>query len=429
MVSTISGCAPVTTNVGVKMITSLQQNEVFVFGSNLSGFHGAGSAGYAMRGIAANTWRDDVNFRAIMSGKNPDKRGLWAVFGVGRGFQVGLTGRSYAIPTVERPGFQGIVTEAFFLEELRIFVAFARSHPELIFRVVKLGANRAEGGYSYLGLEAVKRCLDIIREESAIPSNIMFPDELISFPVVDEVKECVEMVETTTGTSTSGTNGVEVLMNDVVKCTCCSEEVNLGDYKKSTNPRAPKVAWDVAHFKLCEMCLNSSIAGYDQTGCTFQTPGKCTNPLHPGEVCLGHKCPLNNGTIPHRTSLLDGLAAPKPIAKEVVAITKEMIDAMYLVGYYGNTFSSENVELFSSVPSGKAEVVYVYPDATFSERSVAQKYAKEHNIPIVLGGMGTCAHCHAENVQVEEDLDTILCAPCRKMLYSQGASPIKEESA
>jgi hypothetical protein len=177
--SMIGNCAPVANGVGVKMITSLQPNEVFVFGSNLSGFHGAGSAGYAMRGTTANTWRDDVAFRAIMSGKNPDKRGLWAVYGVGRGYQVGLTGRSYAIPTVERPGQQGIVTEAFFLQELRTFVEFARAHPELTFRVVRLGANRAEGGYSYLGLEAVKNCFNTIRHEVGIPSNITLPEEVI----------------------------------------------------------------------------------------------------------------------------------------------------------------------------------------------------------------------------------------------------------
>ena len=217
-----------------------------------------------------------------------------------------------------------------------------------------------------------------------------------------------------------------VPMNEVVKCTSCSAVIDLADYKTSTNPRAPKVAWDIAHFKLCEMCLNASIIGYDQTGCKFQVPGGCTNPAHPGEKCLGHKCPLNTGTPPKRTSLLDGLGEP---VKKELPITEDDIDAMYLVGYYGNTFACENVELFSRLPNGKAQVVYVYPDATFEERSAAKKYAEEHSIPLLIGGLGTCLHCGAKNVEVEEDLDTILCSKCRCALYTQMApAKMRDES-
>jgi hypothetical protein len=36
--------------------------EVLVFGSNRSGFHGAGSAGLAFRGDSRNTWRSDPFF-------------------------------------------------------------------------------------------------------------------------------------------------------------------------------------------------------------------------------------------------------------------------------------------------------------------------------------------------------------------------------
>jgi len=39
--------------------------------------------------------------------------------------------------------------------------------------------------------------------------------------------------------------------------------------------------------------------------------------------------------------------------------------------------------------------------------------------------LGTCSHCHAEGVEVEEDLDTILCAPCRRALYTQGPASQK----
>jgi hypothetical protein len=39
------------------MFTSLKPNEVFVFGSNSTGFHGA--AGLACWGDSRNTWRND----------------------------------------------------------------------------------------------------------------------------------------------------------------------------------------------------------------------------------------------------------------------------------------------------------------------------------------------------------------------------------
>ena len=158
-----------------EFITSLAEDEVFVFGSNLNGFHGAGSAGYAMRGTVKNDWRTDQKFLDIKSGKNPDKRGKWAVFGEGIGFQEGLEGKSYAIATVERPGHQGSVTEEHLHHQLLHLVRFARDHPELKFRLVKLGANRAEGGYSYLGLELVNQVWNKIRASENIPSNIIFP--------------------------------------------------------------------------------------------------------------------------------------------------------------------------------------------------------------------------------------------------------------
>jgi len=41
----------------MKTITTLASNEVFVFDSNESGFHGAGAAGFAFSGTCANDWR------------------------------------------------------------------------------------------------------------------------------------------------------------------------------------------------------------------------------------------------------------------------------------------------------------------------------------------------------------------------------------
>ncbi len=90
------------------LITELAPDEVFVFGSNSTGFHGAGAAGYAMRGPSAATvnWRNDPWFKSAM-GSLPGsqaRKGLWAVYGVARGHQEGTQGESYAIETVVRPG-------------------------------------------------------------------------------------------------------------------------------------------------------------------------------------------------------------------------------------------------------------------------------------------------------------------------------------
>lgn len=87
-------------------ITTLAPEQVFVFGSNASGFHGAGSAGQAMRGDACNTWRHDPAFlRAMKSPVGSAGRvGLWAVYGVARGPMLGTSGKSYAVQTVTDTG-------------------------------------------------------------------------------------------------------------------------------------------------------------------------------------------------------------------------------------------------------------------------------------------------------------------------------------
>ena len=77
-----------------EFITSLEPNEIFVFGSNLRGMHGGGAAYVAYR-----------KFGAIM----------------GQG--VGLQGQSYAIPTMQG----GVETIRPYVDE---FIQFAKQHPE-----------------------------------------------------------------------------------------------------------------------------------------------------------------------------------------------------------------------------------------------------------------------------------------------------------
>lgn len=88
-------------------IMTLKPNEIFVFGSNLDGFHGGGAARIAM-----------------------DRFG--AVWGQG----VGLQGQCYAIPTMQGD----VETIKPYVDE---FVAFAGQHPEYKFLVTRIGCGIA----------------------------------------------------------------------------------------------------------------------------------------------------------------------------------------------------------------------------------------------------------------------------------------------
>lgn len=90
-----------------EMIKSLEPNEVFVFGSNLGGFHAGGAARAALN-----------NFGAV-----------W-----GQG--VGLQGQSYAIPTMHG----GVDAIRPYVDE---FIQFAQSRPDLYFYVTRIGCGIA----------------------------------------------------------------------------------------------------------------------------------------------------------------------------------------------------------------------------------------------------------------------------------------------
>lgn len=88
-------------------ISSLNKNEVFVFGSNLEGYHIGGAARLAHEKFGA-------------------------IFGKG----VGIQGNSYAIPTMQG----GSETIKPYVEE---FITFAKQHKELYFYVTKIGCGIA----------------------------------------------------------------------------------------------------------------------------------------------------------------------------------------------------------------------------------------------------------------------------------------------
>ena len=90
-----------------ELVTSLNENEIFVFGSNIHGVHNGGASAYALQ-----------NFGAV------------------NGQAEGLQGQSYAIPT------DGVDVNELYLG-IRRFHDFAQAHPELIFYVTRIGCGTA----------------------------------------------------------------------------------------------------------------------------------------------------------------------------------------------------------------------------------------------------------------------------------------------
>ena len=95
------------TRITDSLVVSLKPNEVFVFGSNLAGFHGGGAA-----------------------------RAAYKKFGAIWGQGVGMQGQSYAIPTMQG----GVETIAPYVGE---FIEYARNHPDKRFIVTEIGCGIA----------------------------------------------------------------------------------------------------------------------------------------------------------------------------------------------------------------------------------------------------------------------------------------------
>lgn len=112
------------------------KKEIFVFGSNLMGIHGSGSARYA-------------------------KNHYGAVWGVGEG----LCGDSYALPTKVTP-YQKMPLDEI-KAHVEIFLEVARNNPTLKFRLTKVGTNRA--GYEVI---------DIAPMFAKAPENVVLIDDM-----------------------------------------------------------------------------------------------------------------------------------------------------------------------------------------------------------------------------------------------------------
>lgn len=119
-----------------EIITELKENEIFVFGSNLAGIHGAGAA-----------------------------RTACSKFGAKMGIGSGFTGKCYAIPTKdERIETLGLPLIDKFVFE---FDFAALSHPELTFLVTPIGCGLA--GYRPQDIAPM------FRSASTLP-NVFLPE-------------------------------------------------------------------------------------------------------------------------------------------------------------------------------------------------------------------------------------------------------------
>ena len=156
-------------------ITSLPSNCVFIFGSNSTGFHGAGAAGLACRGTAENTWRDDPWFNQAKNSPqgSPKRIGKWAVYGVPRGFQEGREGKSYAIETIRHPGMKRTTPIPEIEDQIVTLIHFAKAHPELEFLMTPVGAKYA--GYTS---EEMQNCLNRALQKAGHPENLKIPEGL-----------------------------------------------------------------------------------------------------------------------------------------------------------------------------------------------------------------------------------------------------------
>ena len=100
-------CEPRARRVTPDFITELKEGEIFVFGSNKEGMHGGGAARIAYK-----------------------------EFGARWGEGVGMTGRCYAIPTMD--GSLDIIRK-----HVDDFTEYAAAHPELTYLVTRFGCGIA----------------------------------------------------------------------------------------------------------------------------------------------------------------------------------------------------------------------------------------------------------------------------------------------
>lgn len=174
-------------------ITELKDHEVFVFGANEQGFHGAGSAGFATFGEFGNVWRK------YGYDKFPDgKKGKWNVKGK-TGPQVGTEGKSYGLPTVTKCGAKKSLEPDF-----KPLFECCKRNPQWKFYFAqdnKTGLNGWSG----------KEMVDFMKKSGNVPENFILSESLSKLFEGDDCPQC----------DNSGR-----LMPDGDQCQWCYQEPN-----------------------------------------------------------------------------------------------------------------------------------------------------------------------------------------------------------
>jgi len=153
-------------------ITDLKDDEVFVFTSNLDGFSGAGSAGYASFGEFGNVWRKyDYHL------KENGWKGRWNVKGCAEGIQEGREGKSYAIPSVTKPRAKRSIPKKQLKQNIEKFYHYAYHNPRYKFYV----AQDAKPGYNGYTVEEMVEMWAVKQP----PDNVYFYE-----PFYTLLKEC-----------------------------------------------------------------------------------------------------------------------------------------------------------------------------------------------------------------------------------------------
>ena len=125
------------THAGI--ITELEANQIFVFGSNVSGIHGAGAAKTARR------------------------------WGAKMGLGEGLSGKTYALPTVDKK-IKNTLTLPRIKKHVEKFVECVKSNPHVEFLLTDVGCGLA-------GYEA-SQVAPLFKEAVDLP-NIVWPKSFV----------------------------------------------------------------------------------------------------------------------------------------------------------------------------------------------------------------------------------------------------------
>jgi len=145
------------------IIRELGPRDIFVFGSNLQGFHGAGSVGFASFGVAGNRWRE------FGYAQRPSMwKGRWNIKGQGEGLQHGTHGWSYALPTVTKAGAKRSRSFNEIVISIVQLYTVARRNTAWTFFVAASGSGGSLNGYTTEEFAAM------FVSAGPIPDNVSF---------------------------------------------------------------------------------------------------------------------------------------------------------------------------------------------------------------------------------------------------------------